>query len=101
MCHHYLAEVSILNEMDLFVYLYIFIFGFFGFFRDRVLLPGCPGNHSVDQAALELRNLPSSASQVLGLKVCTTTAWLNEMDFSLQIYKAPNSLLFFQQLFIT
>jgi hypothetical protein len=25
--------------------------------------PGCPGTHSVDQAALELRNLPASASQ--------------------------------------
>jgi hypothetical protein len=26
----------------------------------------------VDQAGLELRNLPASASQVLGLKACTT-----------------------------
>ena len=43
-------------------------------FRDRVSLcsPGCPGTHSVDQAGLKLRNLPASASQVLGLKVCTT-----------------------------
>jgi hypothetical protein len=43
-------------------------------FRDRVSLysPGCPGTQSVDQAGLELRNLP--ASQVLGLKACTTTA---------------------------
>jgi hypothetical protein len=31
---------------------------------------------SVDQAGLELRNPPASASQVLGLKACTTTAWL-------------------------
>jgi hypothetical protein len=30
--------------------------------------PGCPGTHSVDQAGLELRNPPASASQVLGLK---------------------------------
>jgi hypothetical protein len=39
-------------------------------FRDRVSLcsRGCPGIHSVDQAGLELRNLPASASQVLGLK---------------------------------
>jgi hypothetical protein len=37
---------------------------------------GCPGTHFVDQAGLELRNLPASASQVLGLKVCTTTAQL-------------------------
>jgi hypothetical protein len=43
---------------------------FFLVFRDRVSLcsPGCPGTHSVDQAGLELRNLPASASRVLGLK---------------------------------
>jgi hypothetical protein len=35
--------------------------------------PGCPGTHSVDQAGLELRDLPASASKALGLKVCTTT----------------------------
>jgi hypothetical protein len=44
------------------------------FFRDRVYLysPGCPGTLSVDQAGLKLRNLPASASQVLGLKACIT-----------------------------
>jgi hypothetical protein len=44
-------------------------------FRDRVSLysPGCPGTQSVDQAGLELRNPPASASQVLGLKACATT----------------------------
>jgi hypothetical protein len=44
------------------------------FFQDRVSLYslGCPGTHSVDQAGLELRNLPASASQVLGLKACAT-----------------------------
>jgi hypothetical protein len=36
--------------------------------------PGCPGTHSVDQAGLELRNPPASASWVLGLKACATTA---------------------------
>jgi hypothetical protein len=43
-------------------------------FRDRVSLysPGCPGTHFVDQAGHELRNLPASASRVLGLKVCAT-----------------------------
>jgi hypothetical protein len=42
--------------------------------QDRVSLcsPGCPGTHSVDQAGLKLRNLPTSASQVLGLKACAT-----------------------------
>jgi hypothetical protein len=45
-------------------------------FRDRVSLcsPGCPGTHSVDQADLELRNPPvsASASRVLGSKACAT-----------------------------
>jgi hypothetical protein len=35
----------------------------------------CPGTHSVDQAGLKLRNSPSSATQVLGLKACATTVW--------------------------
>jgi hypothetical protein len=41
-----------------------FFFFFFLVFRDRVSLysPGCPGTHSVDQAGLELRNPPASAS---------------------------------------
>jgi hypothetical protein len=41
-------------------------------FQDRVSLcsPGCPATHSEDQAGLELRNSPASASQVLGLKAC-------------------------------
>jgi hypothetical protein len=48
------------------------------FFWDRVSLcsPGCPGTHSIDQAGLELKNLPASASQVLGLKAWATIAWL-------------------------
>jgi hypothetical protein len=49
----------------LFIYLFIYLI-----FQDRVSLcsPGCPETHSVDQAGLKLRNLPASASQVLGLK---------------------------------
>jgi hypothetical protein len=57
--------------------LFCFVLFFFGFgFRDRVSLysPGCPGTGFVDQAGLELRNLPDSDSQVLGLKVCATIA---------------------------
>jgi hypothetical protein len=48
-----------------------FCFGLVWFlvFQDRVSLynPGCPGPHFVDQAGLELRHLPASACQVLGL----------------------------------
>jgi hypothetical protein len=45
------------------------LFFFVFVFRDRVSLcsSGCPGTYSVDQAGLELRNPPASASQVLGL----------------------------------
>ena len=47
-------------------------------FQDRIsqCSLGCPWTSSVDQAGLELRNLPASASQVLGLKACATTTWL-------------------------
>jgi hypothetical protein len=57
-----------------FMYCESFFF-FVLFFRDRVSLcsPGCPGTHFVDQAGLELRNPPASASRVLGLKACATT----------------------------
>jgi hypothetical protein len=52
------------------------LFVLFCFFRNRVSLcsPGCPGTHSIDQAGLELRNPPASASHMLRLKVCATTA---------------------------
>jgi hypothetical protein len=52
-----------------------FFYFFLLVFRDRVSLynPGCPGTHFVDQAGLELRNPPVSASRVLGLKACATT----------------------------
>jgi hypothetical protein len=52
-----------------------FLFLSFGFLRQVSLYShGCPGTHFVDQAGLELRNLPASASQVLGLKACATIA---------------------------
>jgi hypothetical protein len=61
-----------------------FVFSFL-VFQDRVSLcsPGCPGTHSVNQAVLELRNPPASASQVLGLKACATTARLEPVLKSL------------------
>jgi hypothetical protein len=63
--------------------------GFFLFcfvFRNRVSLysPGCPGTHFVDQAGLELRNPPASASWELGLKTCATTpGWKEFLDWHL------------------
>ena len=65
-------------NLSVFVCLFFFFF-FLLVFQDRVSLysPGCPGTYSVDQAGLELRNLSASASQVLGLKVCPTTAQLH------------------------
>jgi hypothetical protein len=58
-----------------FCFCFVCLVGWFLVFRDRVSLysPGCPGTHFVDQAGLELRNLPDSASRVLGLKACATT----------------------------
>jgi hypothetical protein len=57
-----------------FVFLWVLGVLFCFVFWDRVSLcsPGCPGTHFVDQAGLELRNLPASASRVLGLKACAT-----------------------------
>jgi hypothetical protein len=60
-----------------FVYLVVLLLLLFCFvFQDRISLcsPGCPETHSVDQAGLDLRNPPASASQVLGLKACTTSS---------------------------
>jgi hypothetical protein len=61
--------------MLLFVCLFCFYFVFV--FQDRASMysPGCPETYFVDQAGLELRNPPASASQVLGLKAYATTAW--------------------------
>jgi hypothetical protein len=68
-------------------------FFFFLVFRDKVSLcsPGCPETHFVDQAGLELRNPPASASRVLGLKVWATTpgyAQPSYLIFNLRVHKA-------------
>lgn len=47
------------------------------FFQGGVSLyynPDCPGTHFVSQADLKLRDPSAFASQLLELKVCTTTA---------------------------
>jgi hypothetical protein len=53
----------------------LFCFALLCFFETGFPLcsPDYPGTHSVDQAGLKLRNLPASASPVLGLKACATT----------------------------
>jgi hypothetical protein len=65
--------VVIVDCLLIFALFCLFVF----VFQDRVSLysPDCPGTHSVDEAGLELRNPPASASQVLGLKVYTTTGF--------------------------
>jgi hypothetical protein len=78
----YLRHTCFVSLWFLFFAFFLFVFCFFVClfvcFPDRVSLysPGCPGTHFVDQAGLELRNLPAFASRVLGLKAYATTAWL-------------------------
>jgi hypothetical protein len=52
----------------------LFLFVWFSRQGFSVCSYGYPGTHSVDQTSPGLRNPPASASQVLGLKVCITTA---------------------------
>jgi hypothetical protein len=59
--------------------------------------PGCPGTHSVDQAGLELRNSPASASRV---QSCATTAQLR-ITFDEDIVTLWTNELFFRQLFLS
>jgi hypothetical protein len=67
------------TEAILFLFVLFCLVGWF-FEIGFLCSPGCPGTCSVDQAGLELRNPPASASasdsasQVLGLKACATTA---------------------------
>jgi hypothetical protein len=68
---------SIYMHIYMHTHIHVCIFVFWVFlvvFWDRVFLysSGCPRTHFVDQAGLELRNPPASASWVLGLKVCVT-----------------------------
>jgi hypothetical protein len=57
---------TLLSLLPLLLLLLLVVVVFFFFSRDRVSLcsPVCPVTHSVDQAGLELRDLPASASQV-------------------------------------
>jgi hypothetical protein len=66
------SVLQIMQLVVVFVFFFVCLFVFV--FQDRISLysPGCPGTHFVEQAGLELRNLPASTSQVLVLKACTT-----------------------------
>jgi hypothetical protein len=61
-------------------FLSLFNFFLFSVFQDRVLLcsSACPGNHSVDQAGLELKDPAASAHRVLRLKACATLPSYND-----------------------
>jgi hypothetical protein len=62
----------------------ILIFFFFWFFETGFLCVALAVlEHSVDQAGLELRNLPASASRVLVLKACTTMPGLKILIFNI------------------
>jgi hypothetical protein len=74
-CHTWVVETrtfSFWGEKRGFVFVLVWFF----VFQDRVSLysPGCPGTCSVDQAGFKLRDPPASASRMLGLKACATTA---------------------------
>jgi hypothetical protein len=70
--------------------LFVCLFGVFGFvlvcfglfvcffvlFCFVLYIPGYPGIHSVDEASLEFRDLPASASQVLELEACAVASRL-------------------------
>ena len=60
--------ISCFYSMTYFLFL-LCLFVWIWFFWDRVSLysPGCSGTQSVDQAGLELRNPPASASQSAGI----------------------------------
>ena len=58
-----------------FFFVVVVVFLFFFFETGFLYSPGCLGTYFVDQAGLEHRNPPASASRVLGLKACATTAW--------------------------
>ena len=63
----------------LFVWFFLFCFVFLGRFSRQglsVALESVLELSLVDQTGLELRTPPASASQVLGLKACATTARL-------------------------
>ena len=62
--HKHMSVFFVCFCFRFFVCLFVCLFGS----RVSLYIPCCPGPPFVDQAGLELRNLPASASQVPGLK---------------------------------
>ena len=71
-----------------FFVLYLFLFFNTGFFCIALAVLELI---FVDQAGLELRNPPASASQVLGLKVCATTAQVKRFSLAREAVIRANS----------
>jgi hypothetical protein len=71
------------------LFLFIFIYFFFYLvFQDKISLCsiGFPGVHSANQAGLKTQRVThASASQVLELKVCATTACLNHINLKITL----------------
>jgi hypothetical protein len=74
----------------IYLFIYLFIYIYFWFFETGFLGVALAVLELtfVDQAGLELRNPPASASRVLGLKARTTTAWRLLKSFCL-LFQTP------------
>ena len=80
----------------------LFVFAVVVGFQERVPRcrpgPACHVTHSRQQAGLELRDPSVSASQLLGLKACTTMPWMAVM-FSFSFFFSPQFFIrYFLQL---
>lgn len=73
--HTFLQNSPKLKRLDTYLFLHIYLFSVF---HDKSSLcsSGSLGTRSVDQAGLDLRYPPASASQLLGIKSCATTVLL-------------------------
>lgn len=85
-------QVFLAHSNYSFIFLYIARLGLGVVLQDWVSLCSCPGACSIAQAGLKLRGQPSSASQVLGLKMRTTTAWQRCWSIALRLEAVPRSL---------
>jgi hypothetical protein len=90
------------GKCGFFCFVLFFVCLFVCLFQDRVSLcsPGCPGTHSVDQAGLKLRNPLASASQVLGLKACTTTSQQGKCFYCHMQYNEIKCGILFKYLYL-